>query len=378
MTASDRSSARAADESGDTLVRRPGSGVSGADGGNPHTHHTNGPALGCLDQNPPKVPSIHELHAATRHGTDGTHKKGSARGGEPVDESGRDHLDHPSNILSSGADGSRGGSSAKPSRVSRWRLAELKSALTDRDWAIVRSLEQLHFLTTRQLERLHCPSDSFTQLSAARTTRRQMIGLHQYGLVERLERRIGGLRAGSASFVYRLSPLGARLLNHPSRRRSREPSLLHLTHVLAVAELVVRLHESARAEAEVEVIEVQGEPDCWRSITAPHGGRLLLKPDLRLTVGVGDRELHWFVEQDNNSEHRPVLTRKCQAYLQAWRDATEQTTSGVFPRVLWVVPDEIRAAVMHSVIGGLKDAPADMFIVATTERAMPVLCGADP
>jgi hypothetical protein len=128
----------------------------------------------------------------------------------------------------------------------------------------------------------------------------------------------------------------------------------------------------------VEVIEVQGEPDCWRSITAPHGGRLLLKPDLRLTVGVGDRELHWFVEQDNNSEHRPVLTRKCQAYLQAWRDATEQTTSGVFPRVLWVVPDEIRAAVMHSVIGGLKDAPADMFIVATTERAMPVLCGADP
>lgn len=259
-------------------------------------------------------------------------------------------------------------------RTGRQGLAEVKLSLQDRDWAILHSLDQLHFLTTRQVERLHYPPGVFTPLSGARTSRRDLARLHDLHLIRHLERRIGGLRAGSASFVWSLDSLGARLLDHPTRRRAQEPSGLHLDHVLAVAELVVRLHEVART-GEVELLEVQGEPACWRIIPAAHGGRLTLKPDLRLTLGVGDQELHWFVEMDRGSEHRPVLTRKCSTFLAAWRQGQEQASSGVFPRVLWVVPDQARQAAVTRVIEGLTSAPAGMFLTATEDQALAVLLG---
>jgi hypothetical protein len=238
----------------------------------------------------------------------------------------------------------------------------------------VQSLEQLHFLTTRQVERLHLSPDRYTPLSSIRTTRYLLTRLHDLGLVERLQRRVGGVRAGSASFIYGLSPLGARLLHHSTRRRSQEPSLTHLAHVLSVSELIVRLHEAARGD-HLELLDVQAEPDCWRPIVAPHGGRILLKPDLRLTLGVGEHELHWFVEIDRGSEHRPVLLKKCNVYVQAWRDGREGATVGVFPRVLWVVPDQPRADVMQSVSTGVSGAPAGLFMVATEADAIEALTG---
>jgi len=253
-------------------------------------------------------------------------------------------------------------------------LAAMRSVLTDRDWAILHSLEQLHFLTTRQVERLHYPPGMFTTLSAARSSRRDLGGLHRRQLIRHLERRIGGLRAGSASFVWTLDEVGARLLDHSTRRRAQEPSRLHLDHVLAVSELVVRLHEHARPKT-IELLEIQTEPGCWRTVPAAHGGRLTLKPDLRLTLGVDEAELHWFVEIDRGSEHRPVLTRKCTAYLLAWRSGREQRERGVFPRVVWVAPDAARVAVIRSVVSKLAGAPAGMFVTVTEAEALPFLVG---
>jgi len=300
----------------------------------------------------------------------------SDRSSDRATEPGTNHLATVPHTANSGADG--GGQLAVSNwlRVGRGRLAEMGMSLTDRDWAMLSSLDQLHCLTTPQLERLHCPVPAFTPLAAARTARRHLTHLHNQGLVERLARRIGGERMGSASFVYRLSPLGARLLKHPTRRRSREPSLSHLTHVLAVSELVVQLHEVARTDA-VELLTVETEPACWRPIVAAHGGQVLLKPDLRVALAVRDRELHWFVEQDNASEHRPVLSRKCEVYLQAWRDGRVTAELGVFPRVLWVVPDEHRAAVMQLVIDQLPGAPVGMFLVTTSDQALTSLSGGD-
>jgi hypothetical protein len=146
--------------------------------------------------------------------------------------------------------------------------------------------------------------------------------------------------------------------------------------VLAVAELGVRLYEAERAR-QVDDLEIETEPDCWRPIVAPHGGRSLLKPDLRIAVGKGDQELHWFVEQDNASEHAPVLIRKCQSYRQAWDDGRIAAELGVFPRVLWVVPDERRAAFVQGAIERTAGLPAGMFEVATTEEAIGVLIGAE-
>lgn len=279
----------------------------------------------------------------------------------------------------SGADGNGVLATSHRARIGKRGLAELRTALDDRDWAIIQSLDQLGYLTTRQVERLHYPLSEFTALSAARTARRTLSRLHAQHVIRHLERRIGGLRAGSASFVWTLDEIGGRLLNHPSRRRAQEPSRLHLDHTLAVAELVVQLTEVARA-GEVEIVTVETEPNCWRTIPAAHGGRLTLKPDLRLILGVSDEERHFFVELDRDTEHRPVLARKCKTYLAAWQSGQEQAEHGVFPRVLWVVPDQEREAVIRSVIGALPSAPAGMFVTTLPAAAVTALTsrGAQP
>ncbi len=49
-------------------------------------------------------------------------------------------------------------------------------------------------------------------VSAARIARRVLARLTELGVLARLERRIGGLRAGSSGYVYYLGPAGQRLV----------------------------------------------------------------------------------------------------------------------------------------------------------------------
>ncbi len=285
-------------------------------------------------------------------------------------EQARNRLAQRGDAANSDADG--GSRSLTSTRVGRRQLAAARTSLSDRDLAVLRSLEALHFATTKQLERLHFASGDTTPLAAARSTTRSLSRLHGLQLVDRLDRRVGGVRAGSAAFVWHLAPAGARLFGDASRRRSREPSLAHLAHVLAVAELVARLHERARL-GDVELLAVEAEPICWRPLIAPHGGRVWLKPDLRLTIGRDEHELHWFVEVDRGSEHRSALIRKLRVYLAAWRDGGEQARAGVLPRVLWATPDHHRAQVITRVWQSLTGVPDGLFVASATDRAVAVL-----
>src|SRR6266851_903019 len=112
------------------------------------------------------------------------------------------------------------------SRTGCQQLQRLRSDLSERDLAILRSVHHLHFLSATQLQRLHFPSTSHTPLGAVRSCRRVLARLVDCRALIRLERRIGGVRAGSASFVYSLGPVGQRLLaDEAPRRRRQEPSL---------------------------------------------------------------------------------------------------------------------------------------------------------
>src|ERR1039458_319034 len=158
-----------------------------------------------------------------------------------VDEPRPSRLARGQKQANSGGDG--GGMLAfSVARVGRRQLAKVRAGLSDRDLAILLSLAALHFLTTRQVERLHFPVGELTPLAASRSSRRVLARLHESGLVERLERRIGGVRAGSASYVLTLSALGARLLQADSRRRSRGPSLAPPDPVLAARGQIGRGH----------------------------------------------------------------------------------------------------------------------------------------
>ncbi len=263
------------------------------------------------------------------------------------------------------------------SRKGRRQLAVLQAETSARDQAILRSVAELRLLSARQIERLHFAADHqmATPLSRARSARRTLERLKREGLLLRLERRIGGMRAGSASFVYAMGPAGQRLIGWPgSRRRHREPSTPFVDHTLAVSELFVRLHEAERRGG-LELLATEAEPQCWRVLASVGGGSRWLKPDLALRLAAAGYEFRWFVEVDLGTEHRPALLRKCQTYEAYYRSGVEQADGGVFPRVLWVTPGLDRAEHIREVIARTPQLTAGLFLVATSDEAIQMLTG---
>src|ERR1700684_4056990 len=130
-------------------------------------------------------------------------------------------------------------------------LRDLEARLTERDYAVIQRLPALRFLTGSQLTRL-CFADSDDAVANARAARRELLRLVRLDVLARLPRRVGGVRAGSAGYVYHLALGGQRLAVsrgwQPERRRRRSfaPGLLFLRHSLRVAELHTRLVEAER------------------------------------------------------------------------------------------------------------------------------------
>lgn len=257
-----------------------------------------------------------------------------------------------------------------PLRVGRQDLFSLRQRLSNRDLQLLQYVGALRLLAARQIQRLLFPDEEHaTPRTAARCCRRVLERLTRQQLLARLERRVGGARAGSASHIYALTALGQRVLDLDGpRRRLWEPSGFFVDHTLAVAEFVVQLVAGAQA-GDFELIEWQAEPECWRDVSTL-GGRLVLRPDLFVTVAVGEYELRWFVEVDRGSEHLPTLLRKCRLYHTYYKNGTEQRDSGVFPRVLWITVDQRRTQRLKEPIADDGRLRAELFRVTTEPEAL--------
>jgi hypothetical protein len=264
------------------------------------------------------------------------------------------------------------------SRTTWSRLARLDAALTTRDRAVLGSLAARRLATTNQIERLHFTAS--TPLADARACRRTLARLQGEGLITPLARRIGGVRSGSAGYVWSLGTAGQRLVTGrgPSRgaviRRPWTPSLPFVSHRLAITELAVRLVEAERQGA-LELVNYVSEPDCWRRYTAPQGGLAHLRPDASAVMGDGQFEDAWFIEVDLGTESPQVLIRKRAAYLAYYRSGREQQATGVFPWVIYLVPDERRRRTVERALGRPRDGEPDLFVVARFDEAVAVLAG---
>ncbi|MDT0330895.1 replication-relaxation family protein [Nocardiopsis lambiniae] len=279
--------------------------------------------------------------------------------------------------------------------MTRDNVADLLLYLSERDRSILDSLRELRLLTTTQLRRLHFhhqeddTSDNeeesgrkkghTTEAAAAVAAMRVMGRLEARGLVARLMRRIGGVRAGSASIVWQLGAAGERFLRvlygEDKRRRYSEPSsTLFIDHTLAVAEAAVRLRELERDDA-LEVVGLEPEPKSWRSFMAPHGARSWLKPDLFAITASGEFEDHWFIEVDRATEHLGVVLRKAHVYQRYAATGAHQAEHGLFPAMLWVVPDAKRRQALHDALTTERGLQADMFRVITEEQLTDAMVG---
>jgi Replication-relaxation len=263
----------------------------------------------------------------------------------------------PANVYLSSA-------AASTDRPARGRAARLRQRLSERDLAVLDSLHRLRLATSRQLQRLHVFEGS--ALTQARRTRAMLQRLCELRVVVRLGRTIGGVQPGSTAHVYGLSGLGLAVLEvsgpYGKRRRTvweTKPYFLH--HVLAVAELCVRLTELARTGT-AELLTFDGEPACWRR-TGDDGVPRTLKPDSFVRLGVGEYERSAFVEVDLATESLPTVERKCLSYISYWRSGTEQQAHGVFPVVLWLTSTEARLQKLQEVITRLAADARHLFAV---------------
>lgn len=293
---------------------------------------------------------------------------------------GRVEVSGPNQQAASGIDTDKGSDSHSdfvsirpPARVSTKHLQFLREKFSGRDFGVLESVRRYRLLRIHQIRRLHFDQHA-SEETAERIARRVLKRLTDEGLLVRLERRVGGVRAGSAGHIYSVSPLGHRFLGTPTRKRLSEPSLTFINHTLAVAELGTLVAQQAVADR-LSSWEVVPEPESWRQY---HDGRrpVVLKPDLAIVLETDTEEFRWFVEVDLGTESSKQLMRQCQDYMTYLRAGVEQQEIGMFPQVLWVVPDQRRLQLMQSVIGET-GAPAGLFVGCTADVATDYLRAED-
>jgi len=263
-------------------------------------------------------------------------------------------------------------------RLSQARLLTLAGELSERDRQIIETVMRLRLVSGTQLERLFFAATP-NPASRARLARRTLARLVSLRLLDRLERRIGGVRAGAAGHVYYATPGGQRLAAYwqgDGLRRARsgyEPMASFVRHTLGIAESYVQLVEAERAGS-VELLDFQSEPTAWQSYSGPGGARLMLKPDAFVRVGVSaEEEERAYLEIDCGTEGRAALARKCRAYLMAWQAGVG---GAVFPRVVWITTTERRVALLTAICASMPAEAWKLFVVTTPERALGVLMGA--
>ena len=265
--------------------------------------------------------------------------------------------------------------------LSKRRLEELDGILPERDKAILRSLERCRYLTTGQIHRLH-HADSKTAASGIRLANMGTAKLRSHGLIDMLDRRIGGARGGSKAYVWTLAEPGANLLSlndaeRPARKRGFEPSLNFLKHTLEVAETYVQLTEICRRNG-LELIKSEMEPCCWRGYVGRDGNPATMKPDMYAATAGGGYEDSWFIEVDMNTEAPSKIADKCARYAHYYRSGIEQERHGVFPLVAWIVHGEARKdKLMHYILESREIAGREkgIFTVITRDEFEPLIMG---
>jgi hypothetical protein len=271
---------------------------------------------------------------------------------------------------------------ARPSkRVHAAHVEWVAERIGERDRQIVADVNRLRLVSAVQIERLHFAD--IAPSARARVRRRVLGRLVEWRVLMPLERRIGGVRAGSAGLVFALDSAGQRLMQQeaasqaqPSRvRRPGAMSERFVAHVMAVSELYVALREIERqAQGNPTGLTVEtfdAEPASWR----PDGLHDWLKPDAYVALATTEFVDHTWVEVDRATESLPRLRSKLGSYID-FVNRGQLGPQGLVPQVLVAVPDEKRAEAVRREIGRLPEPAGELFDVVLHGEAADSLVAA--
>ncbi len=260
-------------------------------------------------------------------------------------------------------------------RVDRSQVERVRELLSPRDLAVLDQVRDRKLMSGAQIQAVQFPLlDHATADAAGRACRRVLRRLVREGVLARLERRVGGIRGGSAGYLYVASPLGHRVLDGDGpRHRVREPSITFVNHMLAISQLVVDLIEAQRLKR-LEILRLEAEPRCWRRFAGASGAEVL-RPDLFVALAVGEYEHHSLIEIDLGSETMLRRIAKCKQYEAYYRSGTEQAAHGLFPKVVWSMPNGVLADELQERIDRAKGLTSGIFEVSTRDVLLDTLGG---
>jgi len=259
---------------------------------------------------------------------------------------------------------------------------DLLALVTERDARVLMSIAEFRLLSTVQIQALHFAAHASPQASvrAVWTVLRRLEERH---LIRRVSRQRRFPQGGSTPITWALDAAGERLTRllagdpDAPRRRNLVPHGDEYHHTLTVAETYVNLVRAHRA-GQVELIEAHGEPAAWRKHPGQLGRAVTLKPDLVLITQTPGYRDHWFVEIDLGNQPTPRLIRKCNSYEDYRASGIEQRRLGLFPRVLWVLPDERGATRLRRAIAAERRLKPAMFVVTTPAHLIEAVTNEPP
>lgn len=248
----------------------------------------------------------------------------------------------------------------------------LLQAISERDALILGSIAEFRLLSTTQIRELHFSAHA-SKDAAIQATWAVLRRLEERRLLQRVGRQRRFAVGGSTPVTWGLDTAGERVTRFlggepkAPRRRNLLPEGDEYHHTLTVADTFLRLVRSHRT-GRIDLVEVRGEPAAWRNYPGQLGRAITLKPDLALITQTPEYRDHWFVEVDLGNQSIPRLIRKCQRYEQYRASGLEQQRLGVFPRVVWVMPNEHRADRLRAAIASERELRPGMFLVTVPDR----------
>lgn len=264
-------------------------------------------------------------------------------------------------------------------RTYRNRIDVIADQLSDRDHAILRSVDQHRFLTVDQIRTLHFANLAPT---SRRRTTQVLSRFRERRLLGALAQRLGGTHGGSDGLIHYVDVVGDRILHNRSgraARRASEPSARFVNHCLAVADAHIALITANRT-GDIELIDSSVEPASWRTHVGIGGARLTLKPDLYAETAAEDDLVHaWFIEVDLGTESIPTVIRKCREYDAYRQTGIEQDRHGAFPLVVWTITHRDLAKAVRrrealiEAIARDRHLPSALFRVVAPEQLLPLI-----
>lgn len=201
----------------------------------------------------------------------------------------------------------------------------------------------------------------FADLASATPLYRALDRLVTRKYLARIERRmVGGNGAGSGQYVYQLGSAGWAFC----RREGRYwPYRTVNYHTLAIADVYVELLHWER-DGRIRIDGFATEPDSWLNVAGAD-----LRPDLYVDVAeiIKRRNIALWIEVDMGTERQKAVKDKLARYRHAWHHADEKTLP-VFPLVLFIAPDDVRARELRWIVEHGDEEAQRLFFVSTASQ----------